>query len=278
MKDRAAFVVTYLGIPWPSWFDAYLISCSRNSQFRWLFFTDQETPAWHPNNVFFINLSLEAFVKKANNSYDFPVSLDPSFLYKLCDFKIGYGLIFEEWLNCYEYWGHCDIDIVWGDIGKYVEEMMGHYDIITTRREHFAGHCTLYRMDPKLNREHINISGLSRILSDTKRMYSVSERIAQKHFATSSEWRIFASDLEAGFLDGLIDDWPADIEYEWTNGKLLDNNGTERLYVHFRERKKSMRCEQFKKPFSVNRFRIGSSLISTLPSAFVDNQIRRSYS
>ena len=36
--------------------------------------------------------------------------------YKLCDFKPAYGFIFGEYLKEYDYWGHCDIDIVWGDL------------------------------------------------------------------------------------------------------------------------------------------------------------------
>ena len=42
--------------------------------------------------------------------------------YKLCDFKPAYGKIFEDYLEAYDFWVHCDLDIRWGDIRKFIPE------------------------------------------------------------------------------------------------------------------------------------------------------------
>ena len=36
--------------------------------------------------------------------------------YKCCDLKPAYGVIFEEYLTAYSYWGHCDFDLIFGDL------------------------------------------------------------------------------------------------------------------------------------------------------------------
>ena len=40
--------------------------------------------------------------------------------YKLCDYKPVYGLIFDEDLQDYDFWGHCDVDLIFGDIRKFI--------------------------------------------------------------------------------------------------------------------------------------------------------------
>ena len=69
----------------------------------------------------------------------FPVALNSP--YKLCDFKPSDGEVFEDYLNDYDYWGHCDVDLIWGDIRKFVtDELLEKYVRIFSR-----GHCSIYR-------------------------------------------------------------------------------------------------------------------------------------
>ena len=43
-------IVPYFG-KWPVWFEAHLISISRNREVDWLFITDCEIPVNYPQNV-----------------------------------------------------------------------------------------------------------------------------------------------------------------------------------------------------------------------------------
>jgi len=50
--------------------------------------------------------------------------------YKLCDFKPAYGLIFSEHFKDYDFWGYCDIDIIFGNIRAYMTDvLLNEYDI-----------------------------------------------------------------------------------------------------------------------------------------------------
>lgn len=44
--------------------------------------------------------------------------------YKLCDFRPSYGLVFEEYLESYDYWGFCDIDLIWGNLSFIFPDKM----------------------------------------------------------------------------------------------------------------------------------------------------------
>ena len=68
--------------------------------------------------------------------------------YKLCDFKPAYGLLFEEYLDGYDYWGHCDCDLILGDLNKLLIPVLDQgYDKVFA-----AGHLTLYCNTPENNR------------------------------------------------------------------------------------------------------------------------------
>lgn len=65
----------------------------------------------------------------------------PFFPYKLCDYRAAYGYIFEEYTKGYEYWGYCDIDILVGDIKKFMLKCnYKQYDRIGQ-----YGHYTIYK-------------------------------------------------------------------------------------------------------------------------------------
>ena len=65
--------------------------------------------------------------------------------YKLCDYKPVYGIIFDEDLRAYDFWGHCDVDLIFGDIRKFItEDILNKYDRILSH-----GHFTLYRNNPE---------------------------------------------------------------------------------------------------------------------------------
>jgi hypothetical protein len=80
----------------------------------------------------------------ASRKLDLDIKL--TYGYKLCDLKPAYGLIFEEYLKHYDFWGHCDLDIIWGRISHFIsDDILDNFDVITTVESHTAGHFTLYK-------------------------------------------------------------------------------------------------------------------------------------
>ena len=75
--------------------------------------TDIKEKYDYPDNVKVINMSFTELRKKVQSCFDFKIYLGKP--YKLCDYKCAYGLIFEEYIKNYDFWGHCDLDCIYGD-------------------------------------------------------------------------------------------------------------------------------------------------------------------
>jgi Family of unknown function (DUF6625) len=118
---RIAFVLPYFG-QWPSWIEAFLLSCSSNPGVDWLIFTDCRIPEQHPGNVIFRRMELGELAKLGSEQLGREVEIRDS--YKVCDWKPFYGHIFREYLAGYDFWGHCDMDVIWGDIKSHFSDDM----------------------------------------------------------------------------------------------------------------------------------------------------------
>ena len=140
-----AFVVAYYG-KFPNYFPAWLNSCRQNPTVDFLIFTDISSEGYSlPPNVRFIPMSFEEIRELFQKRFDFKISLGRP--YKLCDYKPVYGEALQEWLSGYDYWGHCDIDLIWGNIRHFItDDLLDQYDRICNE-----GHCSIYRNDPRVN-------------------------------------------------------------------------------------------------------------------------------
>lgn len=109
-----------------------------------MIFSDSKWEGELPENVSVIPFDLIKFNRLASEKLGFQVNiLKP---YKLCDFKPAYGLIFEDYIKEYSFWGMTDIDIVFGRIREFItEEMLNAYDVISVRNDYPTGSFMLFR-------------------------------------------------------------------------------------------------------------------------------------
>lgn len=91
-----------------------------------------------PSNVNLIELSWDNLCKLIVAEKNLP---KPFFPYKLCDYKVAYGYIFEEYTKNYEYWGYCDVDILMGDVKGFLERI----NYLKYERIGAQGHFTIYK-------------------------------------------------------------------------------------------------------------------------------------
>ena len=133
------FIVPYFG-QFPNYFQLWLDSCKENSTINWLIITDIEDKYKYPSNVKRIRMTFEELVIFIQSKYDFKIGLQTP--YKLCDFRPAYGDIFQDYIAGYDYWGYCDVDLIWGNIRKFLTDdlLSKNYDRLFS-----LGHCTLYR-------------------------------------------------------------------------------------------------------------------------------------
>lgn len=138
------FIIPYFG-KFPNYFKLWLESCRYNSTIDFLIFTNDKTYFEFPANVKVNYISFDDLKKLIQSKYDFEIVLPKA--YKLCDFKPAYGEIFQDYIKEYDYWGYCDIDLIWGDIRKFITD-----DILTKNKRILThGHCTVIENSKAVN-------------------------------------------------------------------------------------------------------------------------------
>lgn len=138
-----AIIVCYYGeFPW--YFNYFLHSCKYNSTVDFIVITDNEKHYEIPDNVKIINIPLPKLKQMISKKMEFDVNID--FPYKLCDFKPAYGLIFSEFIEGYDFWGHSDIDIIYGNIRHFLDdEMLDEFDFISIRHDYTTGCFAVFK-------------------------------------------------------------------------------------------------------------------------------------
>ena len=171
-KHRICLVICYFGT-WPTYFPFFLKSCASNPEVDFLFFTDCEVPTQPSPNLKFIRLDLLQFKQLATRKLGLNVKIKRAF--KVCDFRPAYGIIFDEYLGNYDFWGHTDIDLIFGQIKTFItDDILGEYEVITSRKEHITGHFTLYKNTDKINRL-FEQSADYKMIFENERYYSFDE-------------------------------------------------------------------------------------------------------
>jgi hypothetical protein len=269
---KIAFVVPYFG-SWPVWFPAFLQSCRKNPSINWVFFTDCVLPDTHYPNIVFYQSTLIEIKEKLKKELGFEPALETP--YKLCDFIPMYGSIFKDHLRGFDFWGHCDIDIIWGDIQKYItENILNNHDIFSTRKGNIAGHCTLFRNVESINQifrkdtEFIEIAKKREHFAfDEDRMTCLVEKLAQSG-SIKVYWPEFLLNYSKPKTNA-----PSKLpkyvnKYLWKNGKLFEyttGSPQEILYLHFMTWKKTMTTCEFGYDDDPEKFYISYSHVSLQP-------------
>ena len=141
-------------------FNFWVKSIEFNPTVDFLLFTDQQIEIPIPNNLKVFKTSLREIEELARKTvWEGCVISKP---YKLCDYKVAYGEIFHEYLMDYDFWGHCDMDMYFGNIRKFItEEILNKYDRIGNN-----GPFTLYKNRPDINAIYHKVDDIKIVFSD----------------------------------------------------------------------------------------------------------------
>jgi len=132
-------IVPYFGER-PPYLSLVLRSMAHNPDIDWLVITD-EPVADAPANVRVHRCAFADLVARIQSHFDFAISLERP--YKLCDFRPAFGEVFAAELAGYDYWGHCDLDVVFGRIRDHLPPEAFDADKILIQ-----GNFALYRNTP----------------------------------------------------------------------------------------------------------------------------------
>jgi hypothetical protein len=248
---KIAFIIPYFG-SFPKWMEYFVASCRENPSVDFIFFSDNETPTDWPSNMTYYQTSFTAYKRLVSDRLD--IRFNPESAYKLCDIKPSYGLIHQDILKEYDYWGFCDIDVIFGNIRAILtDELLRKTDFFSAFGRRVAGHFCLMR----------NIDRYNRSFMEHKSWQSIFE--SQEHFCFDEKQ---FSDLYSGFKNypkplAKLLKWltlplsrralfqeqysTPELRYNWVDGSrnfpsewywkkgTLTNNASDRefLYLHF---------------------------------------------
>ena len=138
---------------YPNYFHLWLKSAAANSTIDFLLVTDQALTDL-PSNVKTLQMTMDEFSQLATKKIGIDIHITRP--YKLCDFKVTYGLVFEDYISGYDFWGHCDVDVIWGDLRCFItNEILNQYDRVL-----LWGHLSLYKNTDDVNRRFMLDGGL----------------------------------------------------------------------------------------------------------------------
>ena len=255
-KPRVCIINIYFG-PLPEWVNMWFSSASWNKNIDFLFVTDQEVD-FKVNNIKIIKMTYDDFKKLAAKKLGQKIKLDDP--HKLCDYKMVWPKIFDDETKEYDFCGECDVDVIFGDLDKFLQEYeLDKYDKFGSR-----GHLTIYRNNEEvMNRYKLNGGwfGTYKEIFKSNYLWAFDETpgmnaIYEKHGFPAMNKKIFA-DIDVNykdlrlveFEDATYSNYPCQLFY-WNKGKVLrdyiDNGKVktdEFMYIHLQKR------EMFKADF-----------------------------
>ena len=237
------FISPYLG-PLPPWLTATLRTMADNTSFRWLIPSDQPPPAELarvPNVRWLPTTSVEYMARVQSVLGAFEIV--PWKAYKIVDFKPILGPMFHDHTAGYEFWGHTDLDIFFGDLAKFITaETCERYDIMGSHKGRICGQFNLYRNTPVSNELWRSAPAIAEQMKDLGNHRFVDEAAFSDAVAAAAEQgrvRWGARIARHGYPE---DRWA----YEFRDGRVVVRPGgdrwkvrarmqsAERMFYHFR--------------------------------------------
>lgn len=152
---------------------------------------------------------------------------------KAWDYRPALGVLFEEEIKGYDYWGHTDFDCVYGDINKFMpDEELVKYDIWSNHHCYCAGPWTLYKNNEKINNLFRNCPDWKERMSECKATGWIEDgysKMLDKLHENGEVNRLYT------FYQGY--DPSIDTNLSFKDGKLYDA-GSEIMQFHFNRRKR----------------------------------------
>lgn len=232
-------IVCWLG-NFPEYFPLWELSASCNDSIDFLIFTDQDRISKY-KNIKYRKITISDFNKLASKKLNLNINIKNS--YKLCDFKVAYGKIFEDYLRNYTFFGYCDIDLVFGNIRKYItNDILDRFDKINN-----LGHLTLYRNNKQM-RELFKEKGS---IYDYKTIFTTEENYAFDEYS-GMHLIVKQNNIKEYVVDNYADMSPKNKEFIVCNFKnyngqyfIFDEgqifqiygvNSKEYIYLHFQKK------------------------------------------
>jgi hypothetical protein len=252
INQRIALIACYSGkLPW--YFEYFTHSCAYNPTVDFYIITDDHTHTNSlPVNIKVIYKTLHEISLLATEKLGFGVNIKHG--YKLCDFKPAYGFIFSDILKAYDFWGYCDIDIIFGNIRDFItDELLKNYDLISTRPDWIPGCFLIYKNIEKLNTLFMHSKDYRQVFTTDKHCCFDETNFAHQEFEAGKCYLEIHTEIESmmhvvqkmeaqnyikPFFELYIIEGGRQGKLKWRSGKLIYKNRFEILLYHLIKFKK----------------------------------------
>jgi hypothetical protein len=182
---------------YPWFFSYFLHSCRYNPTVDFLLFTDNNDPKLDlPANVKIIPYSMEQFKTDTAKALGFEIAVESG--YKLCDFRPAYGKIFSDYIKDYDFWGYCDIDVIFGNIRAFMtDELLNEYDVISARHDYLTGCFSLFRNTPAMRDLFKQSKDYRKVFTDARNYIFDETNFAFEAFAEGLHYSQIKTEVES---------------------------------------------------------------------------------
>ncbi len=239
-------ITCYMG-PLPNYFGYYVASCKKNPTIDFIVINDSIFESYIDKNISFIKMNLEELNHYSSHQLNTTIKLANA--WKINELKPLFGNILKEHIAGYDFWGWCDLDIIWGNLRHFLNEsVLSEFDAFTTKEFWSAGHFTLFKNNELCNNLYKRYPEIIALLNDPT--YFAFEECChrwngkifsfeslQKQGLPISMFDIIKNaesngELKAHFKD-IIREHPQHINYTYKNGILTDLiDHKEFMYYH----------------------------------------------
>jgi hypothetical protein len=142
-------ISVYIG-KFPSFFGTVKKSMLSNKTVDWTIFTDTITEEVVDGNLRLIPYSMEKYNSRLSEMFSKNIKLVRP--YKIADTKPLYALAFPEQIKGYDWWGFCDLDVIFGNIRRFLtDEVLNSSEVITyVRNSTLHGPFTIFKNEPHI--------------------------------------------------------------------------------------------------------------------------------
>lgn len=191
-----AIIICYFGkLPW--YFKYFLHSCAYNPSVDFYIVTDNDLPDKKcPANVYLIYKELAEINDLATQKLGFAVNIQNG--YKFCDFKPAYAFLFDEIISSCDFWGHGDLDVIYGNIRSFVtDELMEQYDLISIRPDWTPGCFLLFRNTEKMNTLFMHSKDYMKVFSSNRHFCFDETNFQHAEFTEGKQFYEIPSEIES---------------------------------------------------------------------------------
>lgn len=221
-----------------------------------LFVTNADIQDPLPSNIRIVKSTPDDFFNNAERLLNIKIAPEARIPYKICDYRPVFAELFSDYLKGYKYWAYGDIDIIYGNLERYLKyPLANNCDVISFREEWLSGAFTVVKNTPLLNKLYLQSPDYISILNINKCVafdecvrkydllregYTPEEAYQMKLKGDYLCWTTLiyrlekAGEIKTYYRNKIKESLPFDERLEYRNGKILGDGGfTEIAIYHF---------------------------------------------